>query len=87
MKNFTENTRVQVPAALHLCKLGYTYLDDITSYNPQTNILTEVFLRFCIHRTLFCPLCFCTGQYIFYLSSGIIKNSLFDYLNNATFIL
>ena len=45
MKNFTENTRVQVPAALHLCKLGYTYLDDITSYNPQTNILTDVFIR------------------------------------------
>ena len=45
MKNFTENTRVQVPAALHLCKLGYTYLDDITSYNPQTNILTDIFIR------------------------------------------
>lgn len=45
MKNFTENTRVQVPAALHLCKLGYTYLDDITLYNPQTNILTDIFIR------------------------------------------
>lgn len=45
MKNFTENTRVQVPAALHLCKLGYTYLDDIVSYNPQTNILTDIFIR------------------------------------------
>lgn len=28
MNNFNENTRVQVPAALHLCKLGYTYLDE-----------------------------------------------------------
>lgn len=28
MSDFNENTRVQVPAALHLCKLGYTYLDD-----------------------------------------------------------
>lgn len=45
MKIFTENTRVQVPAALHLCKLGYTYLDDITFYNPQTNILTDIFIR------------------------------------------
>lgn len=45
MKNFTENTRVQVPAALHLCKLGYTYLDDITFYNPQANILTDIFIR------------------------------------------
>lgn len=45
MKNFTENTRVQVPAALHLCKLGYTYLDDITSYNPQTNVPTDIFIR------------------------------------------
>lgn len=28
MSDFHKNTRVQVPAALHLCKLGYTYLDD-----------------------------------------------------------
>ena len=26
---FNENTRVQVPAAMHLCRLGYAYLDDI----------------------------------------------------------
>ena len=45
MGNFTENTRVQVPAALHLCKLGYTYLDDIHSYDDKTNILSDVFLR------------------------------------------
>lgn len=45
MKDFTENTRVQVPAALHLCKLGYTYLDNIKDYDHQTNILTDVFLR------------------------------------------
>lgn len=45
MNNFTENTRVQVPAALHLCKLGYTYLDDIVLYNHQTNILTDIFIR------------------------------------------
>ena len=42
---FNENTRVQVPAALHLCKLGYTYLDNITEYDSKTNILTDVFLR------------------------------------------
>lgn len=45
MNSFTENTRVQVPAALHLCRLGYTYLDDIADYNPDTNILTDIFLR------------------------------------------
>ncbi len=45
MNSFTENTRVQVPAALHLCRLGYTYLDDISDYNPDTNILTGIFLR------------------------------------------
>ncbi len=43
--NFNENTRVQVPAALHLCRLGYTYLGNITRYEHQTNILTDVFLR------------------------------------------
>lgn len=41
---FNENTRVQVPAALHLCKLGYTYLDNIRAYDTKTNILVDVFL-------------------------------------------
>ena len=43
--NFNENTRVQVPAALHLCKLGYTYLDNICAYDTKTNILIDVFLN------------------------------------------
>ena len=43
--SFTENTRVQVPAALHLCKLGYTYLDYIQEFDGRTNILTDVFIR------------------------------------------
>lgn len=43
--SFTENTRVQVPAALHLCKLGYTYLDNIQEFDGRTNILTDVFIR------------------------------------------
>ena len=42
---FNENTRVQVPAALHLCKLGYTYLDNICAYDTKTNILLDVFLN------------------------------------------
>lgn len=42
---FNENTRVQVPAALHLCKLGYTYLDKIKTYNTKTNILDDIFLN------------------------------------------
>ena len=42
---FNENTRVQVPAALHLCKLGYTYLDNIYTYDTKTNILSDVFLN------------------------------------------
>ena len=36
MSNFNENTRVQVPAALHLCKLGYTYLDKIEALDTGT---------------------------------------------------
>lgn len=40
---FNENTRVQVPAALHLCRLGYTYLDVIPEYDKKTNIITPVF--------------------------------------------
>lgn len=44
---FNENTRVQVPAALHLVRLGYTYLAGIKDkeYNADTNILCEIFLR------------------------------------------
>lgn len=41
--NFNENTRVQVPAALHLCRLGYTYLDEIPEYDQRTNIITPIF--------------------------------------------
>ena len=42
---FNENTRVQVPAAIHLCRLGYTYLDRIGDGDcePSTNILVNVF--------------------------------------------
>ena len=42
---FNENTRVQVPAALHLCRLGYIYLDSIgeSDCEPNTNILVNVF--------------------------------------------
>lgn len=44
---FNENTRVQVPAALHLHRLGYVYLDHIgeEDYERSTNILTKVFLE------------------------------------------
>lgn len=52
-KNFNENTRVQVPAALHLVKLGYEYVSELVSvrenptapfaFDPKTNILINVF--------------------------------------------
>lgn len=44
---FNESTRVQVPAAIHLCRLGYTYLDSIgeDEYEPATNILVKVFRK------------------------------------------
>ncbi len=44
---FNENTRVQVPAAIHLCRLGYAYLDAIgeKDYEPSTNILVDVFRK------------------------------------------
>lgn len=42
---FSEKTRVQVPAAVHLCRLGYKYLSHITEddYDASTNILTGIF--------------------------------------------
>lgn len=46
-REFSENTRVQVPAALHLCRLGYTYLSAIKEedYDDKTNILKKIFVR------------------------------------------
>lgn len=52
-KPFNENTRVQVPAALHLVRLGYDYISDFVcargnptapfAFDPKTNILINVF--------------------------------------------
>ena len=44
-----ENTRVQLPAILHLLKLGFTYIPRLTLkqagevFDPKTNILTNIF--------------------------------------------
>lgn len=46
-KDFSELTRVQIPAALHLMRLGYTYLPrngkEIAERDPDTNVLVSVF--------------------------------------------
>jgi type I restriction enzyme R subunit len=43
---FNENTRVKIPAILHLCRLGYTYLSLKQLVNDEsTNILTNVFME------------------------------------------
>ena len=44
-KQFSEATRVQIPAILHLMRLGYAYLPTIDHYDHKTNILTDVFKR------------------------------------------
>ena len=49
MIKFNELTRVQMPAMMHLTKLGYEYIGKITKeqanilYDPDTNILIDVF--------------------------------------------
>ncbi len=51
MREFTEATRVQMPALVHLTRLGYTYYGKIseetagTVYDPDTNILLDVFTK------------------------------------------
>ncbi len=46
-----ENSRVQLPAILHLVRLGYTYIPRITLkqagtfFDPKTNILTQIFKK------------------------------------------
>ena len=46
-KEFSELTRVQIPAALHLMRLGYTYLPhngkELNERDPETNILVSIF--------------------------------------------
>ena len=46
-KDFSELTRVQIPAALYLMRMGYTYLPrngkEIEERDPDTNILVSVF--------------------------------------------
>ena len=46
-REFSELTRVQIPAALHLMRLGYTYLPhngkEIMGRDPETNILLRIF--------------------------------------------
>ena len=49
MKQFSEATRVQMPAMIHLTRLGYTYFGKLseemndTVYDGDTNILLQVF--------------------------------------------
>ena len=44
--NFTEKTRVQVPAIMHLVKLGYKYVSkrDV-KFDPETNFITDTFFK------------------------------------------
>ena len=48
---WNEATRVQMPALVHLTRIGYTYYGKITEdkansvYDPDTNILIEVFKK------------------------------------------
>ncbi len=50
---FTEFTRVQIPALIHLARLGYDYLpknyfDSDEKLDSETNIATEIFReKFC----------------------------------------
>ena len=42
--SFNENTRVKIPAILHLCRLGYSYLSlNQTPRDESTNIFTDIF--------------------------------------------
>ncbi len=41
---FNENTRVKIPAILHLCRLGYLYVSlSKAKWNIDTNIFTDIF--------------------------------------------
>lgn len=41
---FNENTRVKIPAILHLCRLGYSYLSlSDAQWDKETNVFTGIF--------------------------------------------
>ncbi len=41
--SFNENTRVKIPALIHLQKLGYEYLSLKTlKYDPETNVAVDI---------------------------------------------
>jgi type I restriction enzyme R subunit len=42
--SFNENTRVKIPAILHLCRLGYEYVSlSKSTHDESTNIFTDIF--------------------------------------------
>ncbi|MCB0516512.1 MAG: type I restriction endonuclease [Chitinophagales bacterium] len=44
MTKFNEDSRVKIPAILHLCRLGYKYLSlKDTVWDTDTNIFTDIF--------------------------------------------
>ena len=44
MAAFNENTRVKIPAILHLCRLGYKYVSlSKAKWNIDTNIFADIF--------------------------------------------
>ncbi|HPS86754.1 MAG TPA: type I restriction endonuclease [Spirochaetota bacterium] len=44
--SFNENTRVKIPAILHLCRLGYNYISLAGAVRDEsTNIFTEIFSK------------------------------------------
>lgn len=44
MTKFNEDSRVKIPAILHLCRLGYKYISlKDTVWDTETNIFTEIF--------------------------------------------
>jgi type I restriction enzyme R subunit len=43
---FNEDTRVKIPAILHLCRLGYEYLSlEVVKIDPETNIFPDIFIQ------------------------------------------
>ena len=41
---FNENTRVKIPAILHMCRLGYEYVPlSMAKWDKDTNIFTNIF--------------------------------------------
>lgn len=69
--SFNENTRVKIPAILHLCRLGYEYISLFNAkIDGNTNIFTDIF-----------------AESLFRINPGVDKSDILKVFDNVSLVL